>query len=75
MDMFAGIGYYTLQLLTHARADKVYACEWNPNAAAALRRNLVLNGVAEGRCEVLEGDNRRVAPRGIAHRAGRHLAA
>ena len=32
MDLFAGIGYYTLQLLKNAHAAKVYACEWNPNS-------------------------------------------
>ena len=39
VDLFAGIGYYTLQLLHHAGVAKVYACEWNPNSVAALRRN------------------------------------
>ena len=41
VDLFAGIGYYTLQLLHHAGVAKVYACEWNPNSVAALRANLV----------------------------------
>lgn len=68
VDLFAGIGYYTLQLLRHAGVAKVYACEWNPNAAAALRANLASNGVAPHRCEVLEGDNRRTAPVGVADR-------
>ena len=68
VDLFAGIGYYTLQLLAHAGVAKVYACEWNPNAVAALRANLVSNGVAPQRCEVLEGDNRRTAPVGVADR-------
>ena len=44
VDLFAGIGYYTLQLLRHAGVAKVYACEWNPNSVAALRANLVSNG-------------------------------
>jgi tRNA wybutosine-synthesizing protein 3 len=39
----------------------VFACEWNPHAVEALRRNLVANRV-EGRCEVLEGDCRLHAP-------------
>jgi len=67
VDLFAGIGYYTLQLLKNAHAAKVYACEWNPNSCEALRHNLRVNGV-ESKCEVLEGDNRRTAPVGVADR-------
>lgn len=67
VDLFAGIGYYTLQLLKNANASKVFACEWNPNSCEALRHNLRVNGL-ESRCEVLEGDNRRVAPTGVADR-------
>jgi len=67
VDLFAGIGYYTLQLLKNANVGRVYACEWNPNSCAALRHNLRINGV-ESRCEVLEGDNRRMAPTGVADR-------
>jgi len=59
VDLFAGIGYFVLPYLVHAGARIVYACEWNPDAADALRRNLVLNGVEE-KCIVLEGDNRKV---------------
>lgn len=39
----------------------VYACEWNPHAVEALRRNLEANGVTDS-CVVLEGDNRVTAP-------------
>ena len=52
VDLFAGIGYYTLQLLRHAGVAKVYACEWNPNSVAALRANLVSNGgVVQMQCK------------------------
>jgi len=37
VDMFAGIGYFTLPYLIHAGAQLVHACEWNPNAVIALR--------------------------------------
>lgn len=47
-----------------AGAASVVACEWNPNALQALRRNLELNGVAD-RCQVVEGDSRLTAPRVI----------
>ncbi|BDA41177.1 probable tRNA wybutosine-synthesizing protein 5 at C-terminar half [Coccomyxa sp. Obi] len=67
VDLFAGIGYYTLPLLVHAGAAKVVACEWNPSAADALRRNLDMNRCA-GYCEVLQGDCRQLAPKGVADR-------
>eukprot|EP00897_Mesotaenium_endlicherianum_P005054 jgi/Mesen1/4577/ME000232S03841 len=67
VDLYAGIGYYTLPFLLKAKAEHVYACEWNPHALAALRHNVRANGV-EARCTVLEGDNRVTAPPGVAHR-------
>lgn len=57
LDMYAGIGYYTLPALIHGRARHVTACEWNPNAVFALRHNLKANRV-DARATVLEGDCR-----------------
>lgn len=57
LDMYAGIGYYTLPALIHGNAYHVTACEWNPHALYALRYNLKANGVAD-RATVLEGDCR-----------------
>lgn len=67
VDLYAGIGYYTLPFLCKAGAARVIACEWNPNAIEALHRNLKLNGVAD-RCQVLEGDCITTAPKGLADR-------
>merc|ERR1711972_236626 len=59
LDMYTGIGFWTLPLLA-AGAAHVYACEWNPFAVEAVRRGLKLLGPeAEGRCTLLSGDNRR----------------
>ena len=57
LDLYAGIGYYTLPLLLRAGAAHVHACEWSDDAIQALRHNLDANGVAE-RCTVHQGDNR-----------------
>eukprot|EP00045_Choanoeca_perplexa_P004408 m.37914 g.37914 ORF g.37914 m.37914 type:complete len:380 (-) comp12556_c0_seq1:96-1235(-) len=65
VDLFAGIGYFTLPYLVHAKAACVHACEWNPHAVEALKRNLELNGVQD-RCIVYQGDNNQVAPHGVA---------
>lgn len=67
VDLFAGIGYFTLPFLIHAKADFVHACEWNPNAVEALKRNLELNKV-EKRCIIYEGDNRLLCPKKVADR-------
>ena len=56
VDLYAGIGYFTLPVLVHAGAAHVHAAEWNPDAVACLRVNLALAGV-EARCSVWPGDN------------------
>lgn len=67
VDMFAGIGYFTLPYLVHAGAARVISCEWNPDSIVALKKNLRMAGV-EDRCTILEGDNRLLAPAGVADR-------
>ncbi|NXT88168.1 TYW2 protein, partial [Anhinga rufa] len=60
VDLYAGIGYFTLPYLVHAAAAFAHACEWNGHAVEALRRNLVLNGVQD-RCRIHHGDSRQVS--------------
>ncbi|XP_040470625.1 tRNA wybutosine-synthesizing protein 2 homolog isoform X2 [Falco naumanni] len=67
VDLYAGIGYFTLPYLVHAAAAFAHACEWNSHAVEALRRNLVLNGVQD-RCCVHHGDNRQLELRDVADR-------
>ena len=57
LDLYSGIGYYTLPMLVRGNAKRVTSTEWNPNAARDLRKGLKINSV-EDRCTVLEGDNR-----------------
>mmetsp|Transcript_23905 Transcript_23905/g.39540 ORF Transcript_23905/g.39540 Transcript_23905/m.39540 type:complete len:373 (-) Transcript_23905:145-1263(-) len=56
VDLYAGIGYFTLPYLVHARAKHLHACEWDDDALAALRYNIRVNQVAE-RCTIHTGDN------------------
>jgi len=69
VDLFCGIGYYSLPLLVNAGVAHVHACEMNPDSITALRAGLELNGVAE-QCTIHEGDNQDTAPAlaGIADR-------
>lgn len=64
VDLFAGIGYFTLPIAVHARPTRVYACELNPVAFHYLVENVRLNRVAN--VVPLFGDCRKTAPRGIA---------
>ncbi|CAF3226968.1 unnamed protein product [Rotaria sp. Silwood2] len=68
VDLYAGIGYFTLPFLVHGHARHVYACEWNPDSMEALRRNLQANHIDEDRYTLLLGDNQLTCPVGIADR-------
>jgi tRNA wybutosine-synthesizing protein 2 len=57
VDMFAGIGYFSLPLAVHAKARRVMACEINPVAFSYLEENVALNMVGDVVQPVL-GDNR-----------------
>lgn len=67
VDLFAGIGYFTIPLLKQAGAERVIACELNPDSARFLKMNAESNKVTK-RLEVREGDCREVAPVGVADR-------
>jgi tRNA wybutosine-synthesizing protein 2 len=67
VDLFAGIGYFSLPVAVYSKPKKVYACEINPIAYDYLCQNIVLNQVTM-RVKPLLGDNRDIAPKNIAHR-------
>ena len=66
VDMFAGIGYFTLPLAKFSGARRVFACEKNPNSYGFLVRNLALNEI-DNVIPIL-GDNRDIAGRRFADR-------
>lgn len=67
VDLFAGIGYFSLPIAVHSYPKKVYSCEINPIAFSFLKKNIRVNKVSE-RVTPLFGNNREVAPRDIADR-------
>jgi tRNA wybutosine-synthesizing protein 2 len=67
VDLFAGIGYFTVPLAARAGAKRVFACEKNPESFALLEENLRLNRI-EDRVTPLLGDCRLRAPQGVADR-------
>jgi len=67
VDMFAGIGYFTLPMAVYSKPKKIFACEINPISYDYLCENIILNNVTDI-VEPLKGDNRLVAPKNIADR-------
>ena len=57
LDMYSGIGYYTLPALVMGKARHVTSCEWNSHAVEYLKYNLKQNRV-EDRARVFAGDCR-----------------
>lgn len=67
VDMFAGIGYFSLPMAVHSQPEKVYAVEINPVAFGYLEENTKLNGV-EHIVEPILGDCLDMAPEKVATR-------
>jgi tRNA wybutosine-synthesizing protein 2 len=59
VDMFAGIGYFTLPIASRAHPRKIIAVEKNPLAFSYLKRNIELNRKS-GVVEALNADCREV---------------
>lgn len=62
LDMFAGIGYFTIPLALDLDPDKIVAVEKNPLSFGYLQKNIRSNKVGS-KVEPLLGDNRDVSPR------------
>lgn len=67
VDMFAGIGYFSLPLAVYQKPKRVIACEINPKAHGYLVENVRLNKVGSI-VEPVLGDNRDLPGEAIADR-------
>ena len=67
VDLFAGIGYFSVPIAVHSHPAKVYALEINPVSYHYLKENIILNKV-ENIIEPVLGDCRDVAPQKVADR-------
>jgi len=62
VDMFAGIGYFSIPIAVHANPKKVYAIEINPTAYQYLKENIKLNKVQD-KIKPILGDSKIIAPK------------
>ena len=67
VDMFAGIGFFSLPMAVHSKPKRIYALELNPVAFDYLGQNIQLNQV-EGIINPVLGDNRDFEFENIADR-------
>jgi tRNA (guanine37-N1)-methyltransferase len=59
VDMFAGVGPYSILIAKYRKSSKVIAIDKNPDAARYLKENIILNSVKN--IEAIEGDAREEA--------------
>ncbi len=62
VDMFAGIGYFSIPIAVHGRPEHVCAIDINPVSTRYLRRNVQLNRV-ESDFEIYQSDCREISLR------------
>ncbi|MCL7413872.1 MAG: class I SAM-dependent methyltransferase family protein [ANME-2 cluster archaeon] len=67
VDMFAGIGYFTIHMAVHARPARIIAIELNPESYRFLVENIKLNHV-EDIVEPVQGDCAKKTPVSVADR-------
>lgn len=67
VDMFAGIGYFTIPMAVHSRPEKIIAIELNPESYNFLVENARLNRVGDV-VEPVFGDCAEVTPESAADR-------
>jgi tRNA wybutosine-synthesizing protein 2 len=67
IDMFAGIGYFSIPMAVHSKPKKIISIEINPVSFGYLKENIMLNK-AGNIIEQIAGDCAKVTPCGIADR-------
>ncbi len=67
VDMFAGIGYFSIPMAVHSKPKKIIAIELNPVAFGYFKENIRLNKVGDI-IEPVLGDCALVTPCGVADR-------
>ena len=66
LDMFAGIGYFSIPIAKHSNAKRIYSIEINPDSYRFLLENIRLNKV--NNIVPILGDSKFVSPENFADR-------
>lgn len=72
INMFAGVGCFSIMIAKHSETSKVYSIDINPKAVQLMRENISLNKVV-GRVETILGDAREVIEPKLKDKADRVL--
>jgi len=72
VNMFAGVGCYSILMAKHSQAEKIYSIDINPVAIEYMRENIRLNRV-EGRVVPLLGDAKKIIEERLTNTANRVL--
>ncbi len=62
LDMFAGIGYFSLPVLKYKNPRMLYACDLNPDSIFYLEKNIGENGINRDKIKIITGDSRKMCP-------------
>ena len=72
INMFAGVGCYSILIAKHSEVRKIYSIDINPHALHYMRENVKLNKV-EGRVVPILGDAKKVIEESLSEVADRVL--
>lgn len=72
VNMFAGVGCYSILIAKHAKARKVYSIDLNPDAVRYMLENILLNKV-QNQVVVIRGDAKNVVQQTLKNTADRVL--
>jgi len=72
VNMFAGVGCYSIIIAKHSKADKIYSIDLNPIAIKYMQDNIKLNKV-EGKVIAIQGDAKEVIKEKMQESADRIL--
>jgi len=72
VNMFAGVGCYSVMIAKHSGASKIFSIDINPVAVQYMRENVELNKVKE-RILPLEGDAKKITEKRLQNVADRVL--
>jgi len=72
VNMFAGVGCYSILIAKHSRANKIFSIDINPDAVDYMLENTLINKVHD-RVVVIKGDAKKVVKNKLKNTADRVL--